>query len=265
MKKANSKNPKRKERKYVPSKKHNPAELNRRIEFLNEKIEKNNSINAMKEHAWNYYISLMTNFASHDIKNAVHNLDGYISTMNVGKVEENDIQSIKEIINGIRKTIEDFTSLASDQTKNEFQLFDLCNFVEILNRGQLNNKQVKFTINYDKTNQTIIKQSLHNLIQTLNNLIINSIKALESTKEKFITIDANINEDFLEILVRDNGCGISKNCREKIFDIHYSTTGGSGIGLAHAKYIFDNIPHASIILVESNERLTIFKIKLPIE
>lgn len=66
MKKNNPKAPKRKDKKYIPSKRTNPEELSRRIDMLNDKIDKNNKLAEMKEHALYEYITLMTNFASHD-------------------------------------------------------------------------------------------------------------------------------------------------------------------------------------------------------
>lgn len=265
MKKANPKAPKRKNKKYIPDKLFNPVELNKRIELLNEKIEKNNSIIDMKEQALNNYIQLMTNFASHDIKNAVHNMDGFINTLDISNVKQDDILAMTSILEGIRKTIRDFSSLAPDQTKTEFTLFDLCNSIELLNRGYLNDNKVLFSIIYNKEDNTIIKQSLHNLIQMINNLIINSIKALEKEIDKKIIIEMNIKKETLIIYVKDNGCGIEKNNKEKIFNLHFSTTGGSGIGLAHAKYIIDNIPNAHLKLIEPEDKFTIFNMLIPIK
>ena len=264
MKKSNPKPTKRKNKIYTPKKQLNPTELNKRIELLNGKIEKNNSIIDMREQALNNYIRLMTNFASHDIKNAVHNLDGYINTLVPCSITENDIRNLTSILDGIRKTIKDFTCLAPDQTKGEFVLFDLCNSIELLNRGQLNDNNVEYEINYIKEDETVIQQSLHNLIQTANNLIINSIKALEKQKEKRIIIDVYIENEFLTILVKDNGCGIKKSNKDKIFDLHFSTTGGSGIGLAHAKYIIDNIADAELSLLDTSETTT-FQLLIPIK
>jgi signal transduction histidine kinase len=265
MKKANPKPPKRKNKRYIPDKQLNPVELSKRITSLNEKIEKNKSTNDLREKALYDYIQLMTNFASHDIKNAVHNLDGYISTLNINNVQKEDIDAIKILIEGMRKTIKDFTSLAPDQTKNEFKLFEFCNSIELLNRGQLNDSNVKFTINYSKTDETIIKQSFHNLIQVTNNLIINSIKALENIENKLIIIDTKIENDFLKIIVKDNGCGVAENHKEKIFDLRFSTTGGSGIGLAHAKFIIDDIPNAKIYISELEKEFTTFNLLIPIK
>lgn len=265
MKKANPKEPKRKNKNYTPNKQLNPVELSKRITALNDKIEKNNSTNELREKALYNYIQLMTNFASHDIKNAVHNLDGYISTLCIDNVKVEDISAIKVLLEGIRKTIKDFSFLAPDQTKNEFKLFDLCNSIELLNRGVLNDNNVRFIINYSKNDETIVKQSLHNLIQVTNNLIINSVKALENKLDKQIIIEIQILNDILHISVKDNGCGIKECNKEKIFDLRFSTTGGSGIGLAHAKFIIDDIPQAQIYLSDSNKEFTTFNLLIPLK
>jgi signal transduction histidine kinase len=263
MKRANPKPTKRKDKNYIPNKQLSPVELSKRITSLNGKIEKNNSTNDLREKALYNYIQLMTNFASHDIKNAVHNLDGYISTLNIDDVQQEDINAIKVLLEGIRKTIKDFTSLAPDQTKNAFKLFEFCNSIELLNRGHFNDCNIKYEISYSKTDETIIEQSLHNLIQITNNLIINSIKALEKTNEKLIIIEVNIIDDTLQIVVKDNGCGVDEFNKDKIFDLRFSTTGGSGIGLAHAKFIIDDIPNAKIYFSDSDKEFTTFNLLIP--
>lgn len=48
MKKNNPKAPKRKNKKYIPSKGTNPEELSKRINILNDKIDKNNKLAEMK-------------------------------------------------------------------------------------------------------------------------------------------------------------------------------------------------------------------------
>jgi len=264
MKKANPKAPKRKNKEYIPDKKHNPAILGKKIELLNLKIEKNNTLNELREKALYNHIKLMTNFASHDLKNAIHNIDGYISTLDLDSVQESDIVAIKALIEGMRKSLKDFTFLAPDQTKNMFTLFDYCNSIELLNRGILNENNITFQLKYDKDNNTFINQSLHNIIQITNNLIINSVKALENQQDKIIILIVELKDKFLNITFKDNGCGISTKIVDKIFSLHFSTTGGSGIGLAHAKYIIDDIPEAEIKVSINDSTYTIFNIKIPI-
>jgi signal transduction histidine kinase len=67
----------------------------------------------------------------------------------------------------------------------------------------------------------------------------------------------------LQIVVEDNGPGISKNNLNKIFDPFFTTkTNGTGLGLAMVKRTINK--HGGIILVKStpNDKTT-FKLILP--
>ena len=114
MRKNNQKNPRRKNKTYIPSNKMNPALLSVRISELDKKIEKNTILSEMKEKGLYTYIGLMTNFAGHDLKNVIHNLDGFINTLVIEEITSQDIGKINMFISNIRKTIEDFKTLAPD-------------------------------------------------------------------------------------------------------------------------------------------------------
>ncbi|NNJ52137.1 MAG: HAMP domain-containing protein [Ignavibacteriaceae bacterium] len=84
--------------------------------------------------------------------------------------------------------------------------------------------------------------------------------------QQWSSIDEAGVRDYIEIKVSDNGCGISKDDLQKIFDPFYSTKGqkGTGLGLAVVWGILDN--HDGSINVESEaERGTTFTILLPVK
>ena len=263
MKKNNPKPAGRKYKIYMPKKGQNPEEFSQRIDMLNQKIEKNARLAEMKEHALFEYITLMTNFASHDLKNAIHNLDGYINTLDINNVKEEDIESINGFISNIRKTIEDFKKMAPDESRTQFTISELGNSLELLNRGALNSENIVAQYEYDKNSNVLIKQSLHNVIQMVNNLIINSIKALNCCIEKKLYISIKLEEENVVIIVSDNGCGIRPDYKDKIFDLHFSTTNGSGIGLYHVKYIVESMDGNVSYKDSPNDYKTIFTIKFP--
>lgn len=73
------------------------------------------------------------------------------------------------------------------------------------------------------------------LTQILSNLIANSIDALKQQEHKMINLEWRIKDkNLIEIVVRDNGPGISHEMREDIFEAFYttkSTSEGLGLGL----------------------------------
>ena len=162
------------------------------------------------------------------------------------------------------RSIEDFKTLAPDQTKEEFKILDLGSSIELLNRGVFNTNNIHVEYVYDKNDKTIINQSFHNTIQMMNNLLINSIKALSTIgSDKKIKIEIFIKDSAVYINVYDNGIGIKDKIKDRIFDLHYSTTNGSGIGLYHTKYLVEDM-NGSIEYnkLEKNYN-TLFTIKFP--
>ena len=81
----------------------------------------------------------------------------------------------------------------------------------------------------------------------LDNLINNSRKA----KAKKIEVSLkSIEKDSLILTFKDDGVGIPKSIRNKVFDYGFTTTDGSGLGLTHVKDILEKMG-ATIVLDEN--------------
>ena len=75
------------------------------------------------------------------------------------------------------------------------------------------------------------------VVQVLMNLLINAADALENVAERpaQITIATTMQNDAIQLCVQDNGCGISPETIDKVFDERFTTKPpgrGSGLGLA---------------------------------
>lgn len=102
------------------------------------------------------------------------------------------------------------------------------------------------------------------LNQVFVNLVNNALDALD--KDGKITISTkDLDENFIEIKVADNGSGIPEEVREKIFDPFFTTKDigkGTGLGLSISHGIIEK--HNGTIKVESEVGVgTTFIIKLP--
>ena len=98
-------------------------------------------------------------------------------------------------------------------------------------------------------------------------LISNSMKALENVKEKKIRCSGYVEKDGYIILFSDNGYGIAQGKEDRIFDMFYTTTaeqGGAGIGLWVAKNRIAAL-EGTIQVVENEFKPTgaTFKITIP--
>lgn len=93
----------------------------------------------------------------------------------------------------------------------------------------------------------------------LDNFISNSEKAKASNmKFKFRKLDSK-----LIISVQDNGKGIKSEKLKEIFDLGYTTTGGSGIGLYQIQDIIENKMKGTIEVESQLNVGTTFKITIP--
>jgi signal transduction histidine kinase len=117
-----------------------------------------------------------------------------------------------------------------------------------------------------------IEADADRLRQVFGNLIANAYDALSETVivgqqggELLISTRVNPGDSGIEIIFRDNGCGIAKENLEKIFDPLFTTKSkGTGLGLAVCKSIIT--AHHGEIKVESEiNKGTTFIIELPMK
>ena len=104
------------------------------------------------------------------------------------------------------------------------------------------------------------------LIRILTNLTRNSIQALETIQkaEKKVSISATREGNVAAIEVADNGPGIPKNIRARVFEAFQSSAraGGTGLGLAISAELVQ--AHGGTICVaDSTEAGTVFKVTIP--
>lgn len=99
------------------------------------------------------------------------------------------------------------------------------------------------------------------LRQAFSNLIQNAIDAMPNGGELHFELSSS--PDSAYIAISDSGHGIPKNIMDKIFLPFYTTKdGGTGLGLAIVHKII--VSHKGSITVESRERGTAFRIRLPV-
>lgn len=179
-------------------------------------------------------IALLSNFASHDLKNYIHSIDGIISTRNSEEITDENLESIRLNLSYMRETLNNFAKLV--KYDDGCSLSELIEAVKILNRATFAQEKIEFF--YDELEQYIhFKIPFVSMLQLINNLIINAIKAVENTPNKKIYLQTTLDENTLTLSIFDNGVKIPVDIQSKIFDYGFSASGGSGIGLFHARYL----------------------------
>ena len=100
------------------------------------------------------------------------------------------------------------------------------------------------------------------LKQVFLNLAKNAIEAMEQGGK--LVIENRLVGDHVEISISDNGCGISRENREKIFSPFFTTKRqGTGLGLNISKNIIEDHEGGAISLNSEEGKGTTFKVTLP--
>ncbi len=133
-------------------------------------------------------------------------------------------------------------------------------------RIQLDNKDGSLKLILGAENSYVAFDEVH-MTNVISNLMDNAIKYCDKNPE--IEIETCNNNSHIELIVKDNGIGISKEDQKKVFDKFFRVyTGnihnikGFGLGLSYVKRIVDE--HQGNISVESElNKGAAFKIELP--
>ena len=241
---------------YFKKKPLNNAVLAVKLEKLEQKIQNHrNDIDAVIKN-YETHVKLLASFARHDMKNSVQNMDSILNTLYLNEITEQDWISLKKSLDDIRTTVDNFSKLTPVMPNDQFDISELITAINLISRQNIHKSNISYNCDYPRKNKVIICQSFHSLLQVLNNLIINSIKALDGIENPIIKLEVNFDEENCTISILDNGKKILEEYFNKVFEYGFSTTSGSGIGLYHAKYICEDIGGSIILDTSPHEVFT---------
>lgn len=256
----------KKKKKYIPKPRHNPEKQAIRLEELKKEVEfhARNLKTVIK--SYDRHVEYLSNFAQHDMKNAIQGMDSILSTTDTNEFDEEIILSLKAYLKLLRETIKDFSKLVPHSINGDFKFTTLMIAVELLTRSDFSKNDITNVFKYDRDSEATINQPFQTLLQVINNLVFNSIKALEDSEKRTCYITGEIIENMCIIKVSDTGIPILEKNLERIFEYGFSTTGGTGIGLYHAKYVCEDMGgNISVNVSSCNECTKEFILKFPIK
>lgn len=256
---------KKRNKKYIPTSTFNPIIQANKLDKLSKKIDKlGKTIQALSKSHDNH-ISYLGNFARHDIKNAIFSMDSILTVTSPAEFDEEKIKSLAVYLEVVRETMDNFAKLVPYSPNGKFKLETLFIAVELLTRADMQNNNVDFKLKFERISATELEFPFHSILQMTNNLIINSLKSLEALRNKKIIMEGQVEQNMLKIKISDNGIEIPDTNKDKIFEYGFTTTGGSGIGLYHAKYLCEQLEgNISLDLNIEQEMRKTFCITLPL-
>ena len=182
---------------------------------------------------------------SHEIRNALFPAQAGLKRLRKTIHEDASHEAADKIERAINRGIEmtklitRFTRLGSDFVPKPTNISAVVNMIMQDNETRITDQQVNLQITGSDDITVLADDSL--LYILMNNLILNSLDALENRTKPKINVGWTRHTDYTEIVVEDNGVGIDKKYHSRIFDAFYSSKpqSGTGIGLTMVRRIVD--------------------------
>jgi two-component system, chemotaxis family, CheB/CheR fusion protein len=190
---------------------------------------------------------------SHDLNAPISNIQGLIGAL--GGIVDSGNEEIKETLNLINlsviklketvKELSDITKIekeSSDEISESVNINDLVNEIKISIDSLLQKSKAKIITDFEEQEINFPKKNLRSI---LLNLLTNAIKYKSPERDPEITIRVEKEADYIILTVTDNGMGISKENKSKIFSMfkrvhEEKNIEGTGIGLYLIKKMIVN-------------------------
>lgn len=192
---------------------------------------------------------------SHELKTPIFNIQGYVSTLIDGGVDDPSInieylkradKSIDRMIQ-IIDDLETISQLEVGTLELEREKYDIAQQIKEIVESlefQASRKNIRLQLakKYDKP--IIVHADKFRLRQVIVNLITNSVKYGKENGKTLITI--NLFDEQVIVEIKDNGIGIAEKHLARLFERFYRVDkgrsreqGGTGLGLAIVKHIVE--------------------------
>ncbi|RXJ76049.1 hypothetical protein CRV03_11250 [Arcobacter sp. F155] len=178
---------------------------------------------------------------------------------------KNKFSNIEELTNVLSTTIDDFRNFYKPtKDKKETSVKTLCQKALAIVSHELKSKEIEVIEKYDSNDKYTLFEN--ELIQVLLNILKNSIDNFEvmEVKNKKIRVNTVSTDNYLRIIITDNGGGIKDSIKEKVFEPYFSTKehrNGTGLGLYMSKIIIEQYQQSSLYFENTEEGVS-FTIEL---
>ncbi len=208
---------------------------------------------------------------SHDLRAPLMNVIGLVDIVELTITDEKPkkyLDMMRTSVTNLDNTIKEILEYSKNtRTEVEIEEVDMHEVTEEVLAGMQfmdGSERVEKRLNFDM--KIPFYSDKNRLKVILNNLISNAVKYQNKNEPKpFVSIDAVITTEKVEITIADNGIGITPQYQEKIFDMFYRATtqgSGSGLGLYILKETLNKI-NGKISVSSTPNVGTTFKVEIP--
>ncbi len=239
-------------------------ELQRQIDVLKEQLSNAQKLTALGE---------LASTTTHEFNNVLTTIINYAKLGLRHKDNETREKAFDKILLASNRAAK-ITSTVLGLARNRKAGQEPTNLTELIENTLLllEREMNKYRITVDKNLQPVPEAYVNGnqIQQILLNLLINARQALPSGGRVAIRLAYDADSDMVDLVVRDNGCGIPADKLPRIFEPFYTTKsgpdasgkGGTGLGLAMCRDIIE--AHNGRIRVDSTVgKGTSFTLKLP--
>lgn len=213
---------------------------------------------------------------AHEVKNPLTPIQ--LSASRLKKKYENYIkddekETFNECINVIISQVDDIKNLIDEFSSYgrmpllKKEIFNINSILlEVYSLFKDAHKNIEFKIDFDD-NIPSINCDKTQLKRAFINLVTNAVEAIEDMQSGLITMTTKVDSDrnLIIISIKDNGKGIKKEYKERLFEPYFSRRkGGTGLGL----YIVNNIitgHNGKIEVLDAVPKGTEFIISIPVK
>ncbi len=221
----------------------------------------------------------MIRIASHDLKNPLTGMSGYIellrweATQTLNDEQKNYLTEIAKANSRMQHMVNSILSLDRIEQLADNSLNEQVNIGQVaervVNEQRYNAKQKSHTIAVHLlTDKTIVSGDLYQLQEAMINLLTNAIKYTPIGGNIIVTVQGQ--EDEVEFMVRDTGFGIPEVMQQRLFTPFFraktkdtEAIEGTGLGLHLVKNIVER-HHGRMIFHSESGKGSTFGFALPL-
>jgi len=203
---------------------------------------------------------------SHELKTPIFAAQGFVHTLLDGAVKDKNVRNkflkkAAKSLDGLDRIVQDLLTISQVETgviKMEMENFNINVLIqEVFDQFEekAEKKDIELVFADECPRDIYVFADRHKIFQVLLNLVSNAIK-YRKDEDTLITANIKEHENDVEVLIKDNGIGITDKHTGRIFERFYRTDkgrsreqGGTGLGLAIVKHIIE--AHAQAIRVRS--------------